>query len=159
MEGRAGLYQSMNIVKRKAMSVREWVELCAKDEFCAPCVSDMGITKPAKNNKTRRERSTVKVQSSEPELPGTEHSIKDDDSEDVVMASPANQKKSRQEQKDALDEAFLDGWDYESAWLPPDTHASDYTPEACSEIERAYWRNCSLGKPAWYGADSMGRCS
>lgn len=42
MLGHGGLFRQENIEKRKFMSVREWVELCNKDEFRAPGVHDVG---------------------------------------------------------------------------------------------------------------------
>ena len=56
----------------------------------------------------------------------------------------------------AKDEAFLENFDPHSDWLPPNTTSFDYTPEFCKELERRYWRNCGLGRPAWYGADMQG---
>jgi hypothetical protein len=56
----------------------------------------------------------------------------------------------------AQDAAFLEEVDLARHWLPPNTDASDYTPEFCKELERQYWRNCGLSKPAWYGADMQG---
>ena len=55
-----------------------------------------------------------------------------------------------------LDEAFLKDFDPHSDWLPPNTKPYDYTPEFGSTLERKYWRNCGLGRPAWYGADTTG---
>ena len=43
MLGRAGLYRQQNIEKRKVMSVREWSELCAKDDMRAPGVDDVEL--------------------------------------------------------------------------------------------------------------------
>lgn len=59
----------------------------------------------------------------------------------------------------SLDSAFLERFDPHSEWLPPDTSPSDYTPDFCQKLERQYWRNCGLGKPAWYGADTLGMAS
>ena len=56
------------------------------------------------------------------------------------------------------DEEFLDDFDPHSDWLPPNTTSHDYTPEFCLKLERRYWRNCGLGRPAWYGADTAGTC-
>jgi hypothetical protein len=52
--------------------------------------------------------------------------------------------------------AFLETFDPHTHWLPTNTKATDYTPDFCQKLERQYWRNCGLGKPAWYGADTLG---
>ncbi|PFH49168.1 hypothetical protein AMATHDRAFT_76346 [Amanita thiersii Skay4041] len=54
------------------------------------------------------------------------------------------------------DLAFLETFDPQNDWLPPNTKPSDYTPEFCQKLERQFWRNCGLGRPAWYGADMQG---
>ena len=59
-------------------------------------------------------------------------------------------------EKAARDAAFLESFDTKTSWLPPNTQPDDYTPEFCKELERQYWRNCGLSKPAWYGADMQG---
>ncbi|KAJ3576999.1 hypothetical protein NP233_g53 [Leucocoprinus birnbaumii] len=67
-----------------------------------------------------------------------------------------NQTKEQREANHARDAAFVDGFDPAKDWLPPETNPSDYTIEFCQELERDYWRNLGLAKPAWYGADSQG---
>ncbi|KXN89538.1 DNA damage-responsive transcriptional repressor RPH1 [Leucoagaricus sp. SymC.cos] len=67
-----------------------------------------------------------------------------------------NQTKEQREANHARDVAFVDNFDSHKDWLPPDTVPSDYTVEFCQELEREYWRNLGLAKPAWYGADSQG---
>lgn len=66
------------------------------------------------------------------------------------------EKEASMAEKAAQDVAFLETFDMKSGWLPPNTRPEDYTPEFCKELERQYWRNCGLGKPAWYGADMQG---
>ena len=56
------------------------------------------------------------------------------------------------------DEGFLGDFDPQSDWLPPNTTSHDYTPEFCLNLDRRYWRNCGLGRLAWYGADTVGTC-
>ena len=56
------------------------------------------------------------------------------------------------------DEEFLGDFDPHSDWLPPNTTSHDYTPEFCLKLERRYRRNCGLGRPVWYGADTAGTC-
>ncbi|KAG2135583.1 JmjC domain, hydroxylase-domain-containing protein [Suillus cothurnatus] len=104
MLGRGGLFRQENVEKRKVMSVREWAELCEKEEFCAP----------------------------------------------------AQSREVREAERSAKDAAFLKTFDPHKDWLPPCTTADDYTVEFCQKLERQFWRNCGLGKPAWYGADTQG---
>ena len=56
----------------------------------------------------------------------------------------------------SLDDAFLDSFDPATAWLPRNTLSSDYTPAFCNTLERRFWRNCGLGRAAWYDADTAG---
>lgn len=67
-----------------------------------------------------------------------------------------NQTKEQKEANRARDLAFVDDFEPHKDWLPPATQASDYTVEFCQELERTYWRNLGIGRPAWYGADSLG---
>jgi len=67
-----------------------------------------------------------------------------------------HQTKEQREAIHARDVAFVDTFDPTKDWLPPGTTPSDYTVEFCQELERVYWRNLGLSKPAWYGADSQG---
>ena len=73
MAGRGGLFRQQNIEKRRVMSVREWAELCDKEEFRTPGVEDVGLhargtragPRPARMTRTRA--STHKLESVEPE--------------------------------------------------------------------------------------------
>ncbi len=77
MMGRAGLFRQQNIERRKFMSVREWAELCAKDEMRAPSVAEMdlharstsGASRPS-TTATRRSgrRKTRGTETAEPEI-------------------------------------------------------------------------------------------
>ena len=238
MMGRAGLFRQQNIEKRKVMSVREWSELCSKEELRAPGVDDIGLHARATNGtakrKTRRSaRKTREPETAEPEMTPAVRvkeedeeyvavsigTIEDDDEEAVVanqLASPPDtadattpipvdgdgeehstrhspqshetsvlptppgddvkeevhegkskpkgrrnphSKEAREAalaDRAAKDAAFLENFDPHSDWLPPNTTSFDYTPEFCKELERRYWRNCGLGRPAWYGADMQG---
>lgn len=49
MLGNGGLFRQENMVRRKWMSVREWVELCSKDEFRAPGVHEVGLSSRSLN--------------------------------------------------------------------------------------------------------------
>lgn len=199
MFGSGGLFRQENMEKRKIMSVREWVELCATDDFRAPGVSEVGLHARSANAKpkTRRSRKTsvaVKAGSADPDadmaIMVKEEPVDDvmvvvpDDAlgsdqisipvqgltlpkEDDLATTPGNARKvtgkrqaaskhSKEAEKLARDAAFLETFDPHSAWLPPGTTAEDYTPEFCQKLERKYWRNCGLAKPAWYGADTQG---
>lgn len=220
MLGHAGLYRQQNIEKRKVMSVREWAELCAKDEWRAPGVDEVALKAagdklpPRKKRGKKAERlakdepvdteihdiSIVKEEDAEStfELVGvddtaTHHEaippedldhmhtleeVPDHEDEEHRSPTPANDAESMTPEctsgrkkrvfqtraaRDAalalraeLDKEYLKAFDPHSAWLPPDTKAANYTPEFCSTLERRYWRNCGLGKPPWYGADTAG---
>ncbi|RPD58315.1 hypothetical protein L226DRAFT_536736 [Lentinus tigrinus ALCF2SS1-7] len=58
MLGQGGLFQQQNIEKRRLLSVREWFELCAKEEFRAPGVDDVGLHARANNGVARTRRRT-----------------------------------------------------------------------------------------------------
>ena len=63
MPGRSCLYRQQNIEKRKVMSVREWSELCAKDDLRAPGVDDVELKAAADSvgeRRRRRKRSWAK---------------------------------------------------------------------------------------------------
>ncbi|KAG8950587.1 hypothetical protein FRC00_007627 [Tulasnella sp. 408] len=51
---------------------------------------------------------------------------------------------------------FFASFNPKRSWLPEDTNPEDYTPDACRELERLYWRTCGLGTPPLYGADMAG---
>lgn len=229
MLGRGGLFRQENVEKRRVMSVREWAELCEKEEFHAPGVEDVGLHGRGAFVKPRTKRgktsaATTKVHSMEPEdspakvkeedgedgdeaqerpdslsgppspptsagLPHTPVSTNADDlvhrptpldptcsddqpPGDVEMTvqddNDAPEKKqagkkrggqsreAREAERAAKDVAFLETFDPHKDWLPPCTKADDYTVEFCQKLERQFWRNCGLGKPAWYGADTQG---
>lgn len=208
MMGRGGLFRQENMEKRKIMSVREWVDLCSKEEYRAPGVRDLDLHSRSENAiprvpKTRRGKKNA--QSAESPNPDTEMVVdaKTEADDDIMVVVPGegdgsnglpphvsgddavdredntviikaenfgnkrNPKPKRQAptretkeanlaERHAQDAAFLETFDPHSAWLPSHTTANDYTPEFCRKLERQYWRNCGLGKPAWYGADTQG---
>jgi hypothetical protein len=224
MLGRGGLFRQENIEKRRIMSVREWAELCGKEEFCAPGVNDVGLHARSVSGKTRpsrkgRKRAEItKSENAEPDPEGDCFELKQEapdedqqlddvaslivsppysaivqatptvdhdpdadskstgsDPQDTDMGSvqpvseedklqpkpkrPAQTREVREAnlaERTARDEAFLETFDPHSHWLPQNTTAADYTPEFCQKLERQYWRNCGLGRPAWYGADTQG---
>lgn len=232
MLGRGGLFRQENVEKRKVMSVREWSELCNKDEFRAPGVEDVGLhargaridNNPTNKRRTRAESS--KIESAEPDVRGA-LLIKDEPSSNTPIDEPMSpppsvgnpQTPNPQTQTDAQflqvldpavddqdvdvdedgqaatcpnpptvshdsqekpkpkgkrvsqtreareaslveraskDKAFIAVFDPRKDWLPFNTTNDDYSVEFCQKLERQYWRNCGLGKPAWYGADMQG---
>ncbi|KAJ7479900.1 JmjC-domain-containing protein [Mycena latifolia] len=167
MRGRAGLFRQENMEKRKLMSVREWAELCSKDEFRAPGVDQVGVhNNPSAQPPLRSRRKKPRGKDAEPDVKPEPI----DDHPDVAMASPPNsaspdpedtkpddsKPRNRRVERADKDTSFLDTFNPHTDWLPSGTTAADYTPEFCAKLERAFWRNCGLGKPAWYGADTMG---
>lgn len=53
-------------------------------------------------------------------------------------------------------EPFYADFDPASTWLPDNTKPEDWTPEACRDIERRFWKGVGIGEPSWYGADLKG---
>ncbi|PCH34711.1 hypothetical protein WOLCODRAFT_106433 [Wolfiporia cocos MD-104 SS10] len=237
MFGRGGLFRQENVEKRRIMSMREWAELCTKEELRAPGIDDIGLHARATNGtakpRTRRARKKRESETAEPDP-----EIKDEDEDSApnladdagpsVLVSPPNSaaapltpaadgaqsadessavhvpsnptqppisiedlKQEEEEDEEegeaheetheerpkskskrttqsrqvreahlaeraAKDREFLETFDPHSDWLPPNTTPFDYTVDFCRELERRYWRNCGLGKPAWYGADMQG---
>ena len=189
------------------MSVREWAELCTRDDLRAPTITEaQGGRRHAPMStrpRPKRGQDSEGAEEQQPELPegsvddhedskaegSTPNTTVDDDVDtpmeenktdgavdpaaslptpphtttpsDALPSTPSTTpaKRStteRKEAKDALDAAFLATFDPHTDWLPRDMTAQDYTPEFCRTLERIYWRNCSLGKPPWYGADMKG---
>jgi len=70
MLGRGGLFRQENVEKRRIMSVREWSELCAKEELRAPGVDDIGLHARATNGsvkpRARRARKKRESETAEP---------------------------------------------------------------------------------------------
>lgn len=208
MLGRGGLFRQENMEKRKVMSVREWAELCAKDDFRAPGVGEVGLRSRGANakpgvRKSKKKPNPVKPESVDSRLGSTVVKQEPvDDAQPMVFgdagsnynpivvnavatpispasegagAAPAETEKTsgrhkarkrvvpKREAKEAelaertlQDTAFLETFKPHEDWLPPGTKATDYTRDFCQDLERKYWRNCGLGKPAWYGADTQG---
>ncbi|KAI0357046.1 hypothetical protein OH77DRAFT_1422521 [Trametes cingulata] len=71
MIGQGGLFQQQNIEKRRVMSVREWAEMCAKEELRAPGVDEVGLHARAANGgaktRARRGRKNRQSETAEPE--------------------------------------------------------------------------------------------
>lgn len=208
MLGSGGLFRQENMEKRKVMSVREWVELCGKEEFRAPGVQDVGLHARSANSGAKasakpkarkgRKKEAVKAESAGPVMndvvikeepvddyhlpagPSTKHTVASPPNSDRAAPSPiatddepkakakpkakggrrAPQTRETREanlaERAARDGEFLETFAPHKDWLPANTKPSDYTRGFCQKLERQYWRNCGLGKPAWYGADTQG---
>ena len=101
MLGQGGLFQQQNIEKRKTLSVREWAELCARDDFRAPGVEEVGPHARANNAgaraRTRRSRRNatagVEARDSETAEPEPVHAtidVKHEDDDERVPPDPAS---------------------------------------------------------------------
>lgn len=232
MLGRGGLFRQENVEKRRVMSVREWAELCNKEDFRAPGIDDVGLhgrsarvgSRPARRPRTRAAshkvesvepeeilHSAIKEEQGEPSTPmlvdesrgeymspptsvgnprsptadvdppstntpsqanGGGDAEAEDDGDHLADADPdqseekPKQKGKRTQTREvreaqlaaraAKDAAFIQVFDPNRDWLPPGTTPDDYTTEFCQKLERQYWRNSGLGRPAWYGADMQG---
>ncbi|KAF9073520.1 JmjC domain, hydroxylase-domain-containing protein [Rhodocollybia butyracea] len=169
MLGQTGLFRQQNVEKRKTMSVREWAEFCAQPDYRAPSVAEVGLhartTVKAKTRRTRKKDPELMRVKEEPvddafaDSIRTSHSATPGDGEDVKSKPKSNRRqvqKLTEAEKEEKDAAFLEAFDPESGWLPPNTKAQDYTPEFCAKLERHYWRNMGWGKSPWYGADTQG---
>ncbi|PPR01540.1 hypothetical protein CVT24_001851 [Panaeolus cyanescens] len=209
MFGSGGLFRQENIEKRKNMSIREWAELCSKEDFRAPGVQEVGLTarsanttvrqkvqkkgkgkasqkadgnaeagpskvmvkeEPMEDNSPLSDRSTVVTPPSTELTPPPAKAVsskkKGKAAKRVKEETPKVKTKratvtravrtAREAEKSALDQQFLETFDPREDWLPPNTKPEDYNAEFCQVLERRYWRNCGLGKPAWYGADTQG---
>jgi hypothetical protein len=63
---------------------------------------------------------------------------------------PKEEKEAQAAASTELDAAFLETFDSGTDWLPAETAPPGW------KLERQYWRNLGLGRPAWYGADTAG---
>ncbi|KAJ7761127.1 JmjC domain, hydroxylase-domain-containing protein [Mycena metata] len=84
------------------------------------------------------------------------HADADADANDADNTSPKKPQRNRSIERADKDASFLDSFVPHKDWLPPDTVATDYTPEFCAKLKRVFWRNCGLARPAWHGAVTMG---
>jgi hypothetical protein len=71
-------------------------------------------------------------------------------------ATPRVSRSVRVAERIAKDEAFMQDFDPDSDWLPPNTTPFDYSPDFCRQLERRFWRTCGMGTTAQYGADMAG---
>ncbi|KAJ7652264.1 JmjC domain, hydroxylase-domain-containing protein [Mycena rosella] len=166
MRGRAGLFRQENMEKRKLMSVREWAELCAKDEFRAPGVDQVGVhNNPSAQPALRSRKKKLRGKDPEPDVKPEPT----DDRPDVAMASPPNsaspdpedtkpddsKPRNRRVERADKDTSFLDTFGPHTDWLPVGTTPGLHhrvLRKARARLLAQLW----LGKPAWYGADTMG---
>lgn len=120
-----------------------------------PQFSEVGTSGPATITPPR---SVVATNSSEERARHKTRGVAETSADEKPKArGRRNQTKEQKEANRARDLAFVDEFDPRKDWLPPGTKPSDYTVEFCQELERTYWRNLGIGRPAWYGADSQGR--
>lgn len=177
------------------MSMRDWAELCAQDDFRAPSANGTGLFHSRNEGRAKpprkvRQKSTLREPTTRGATPILDHHPDPDDPmlqggisnavrdflqpdelpslgsvptlEDHEPKRKGRRVPTREEkeaniaEKATRDAAFLESFDMKTGWLPPNTRLEDYTPEFCKELERQYWRNCGLSKPAWYGADMQG---
>ena len=69
MVGRAGLFRQKNVEAYKKLSVREWAELCEKDEYRAPGVDEVGPRHAPRASSSRAPRKPRKATTVEPVSP------------------------------------------------------------------------------------------
>jgi hypothetical protein len=88
MLGSGGLFRQQNMEKRKVMSVREWVELCTKEEYRAPAVHEVGLESRSLHARAPlpRPRRAKKKETSNHE---PEPSIKEEPIDDQVSSVPS----------------------------------------------------------------------
>ncbi|KAI0641835.1 hypothetical protein C8Q79DRAFT_299359 [Trametes meyenii] len=93
MLGQGGLFQQQNIEKRRVMSVREWAEMCAKEDLRAPGVDDVGLHARATNGsakrRTRRGRKNRDSETVEPDLHPGPVAIKQEEDEGAGLEAAA----------------------------------------------------------------------
>ncbi|EIW69101.1 hypothetical protein TREMEDRAFT_31415, partial [Tremella mesenterica DSM 1558] len=77
--------------------------------------------------------------------------------ETTSVTSPVTKTKNgSKEEKWKADLPWYEGFKPSEDWLPEDTSAADYTPEACKEMAKKWWRRLGQAEAAWYGADLQG---
>lgn len=82
------------------------------------------------------------------DVPGLGHSPHSSADSDPLAQTPESQ-------PNTID-PFYETFDPTTAWLPKDTQTEDYTPEACSGMEKKFWKSLMTREPSWYGADLQG---
>ena len=180
MLGHGGLFRQQNVEKRRVFSVREWAELCNREDRRAPGVDDIGLhyarrnapppppktrAKKGKPDVTKEAAAASPVSTPERLKEGEEENTGDDEGHETKpqTAKPKRKWQTREmreahlAERAAADAAFMKSFNPRTDWLPPNTRSEDYTPEFCKDLERRFWRNCGFGTPAMYGADMEGR--
>ncbi|KIJ44491.1 hypothetical protein M422DRAFT_779299 [Sphaerobolus stellatus SS14] len=165
-DGGAGLYRQLN-VKKQVMSVREWAEVCAKEELRAPPREEAGrgrkVALSMRRPRTRNPRTATEPESEQEEdgdtvmrdpvvsLPTPPPQPDAEQQPQAESSVTASKRTERLKERERLDHEFLASFEPHQHWLPLGMQASDYTPEFCRALQWMYWRNCGLGEP-WYGA-------
>lgn len=95
MLGQAGLFRQENVEKRRHMSVREWAELCGREELRAPGVDDTGLHARAANGsaraRTRRSRRRARdAETAEPEMTPDVRVKDEHDDDDALVGNLAH---------------------------------------------------------------------
>lgn len=141
MDGGSGLFRQQNIEKRKTLSVMDWVNMCNRPSLKAPNPNQTarGARVGSRETQSLGHNSDV----GDIDVPSVTLSTMDHTSLDLGPLTPEESE-------------FYSSFDPHSSWLPPNTKPSDYTPEACRNLERTFWRTCGIATPAWYGADMQG---
>ncbi|KAG8892637.1 hypothetical protein FRB99_002560, partial [Tulasnella sp. 403] len=180
MMGQGGLFRQNNVEKRRVLSLKDWAQLCAKDELKPYPIKDGQVQTRglSRSTVTRKQRNSKKVkkedgcelhpdESSQIDASGTprapeanvtssDHAAGGGNVSLDLEGLPSGNVASPSKPKEDKDDPFYAEFDPRTSWLPEGTSADDYTPETCREIERVYWRTCGLGTPAQYGADMAG---
>ena len=131
-----------------------------------PITPDHEVSPPAASERPSVAPSATAHSSRQPTPEATETAeVREEGADEVAPKRKGRRNPQTKEVREAAlaeradkDRAFLEVFEPHKDWLPKNTSNADYTPEFCKELERRYWRNCGLGKPAWYGADMAGAC-
>lgn len=127
MLGQAGLFRQENVEKRRHMSVREWAELCSREDLRAPGVDDTGLHARAMNGsakaKTRRsKRKGRATETAEPEMTPDVKVKGEHDDEDALVGSLSH---LNEDEESPSVEATASPHDE-----PSDSHLQSSTPDA-----------------------------
>ncbi|KAG8972313.1 hypothetical protein FRC05_010155 [Tulasnella sp. 425] len=185
MLGQSGLFRQSNVEKRRTLSLKDWAELCNKPELRAKPIKNgevqTRVLRATPKKPTRKSRK-VKEEPKEEDIVEQSTALPDEDDDagqatkkthspnvtsnyPTPQATPKNDVPEKPEESNAAtapaapevtEDPFFASFDPKSSWLPEETHPEDYTPDACRELERLFWRTCGLGTPPLYGADMAG---
>lgn len=174
MLGQSGLFRQSNVEKRRILSLKDWAELCAKDDLRAYPI-DNGTVKtrglpraPRKPRTSKKTKIEVEIKEEDQPIVSTPTAGGEDQTEATINDAPAStppspskiEQQSGQSSEvatahNAVD-SYYENFDPHTSWLPENTRAEDYTPDVCRDLERIFWRTCGLGTPPQYGADMAG---